>query len=108
MRKRKNLVVQQMLKAERRWHAQGWVSEADMQRLEWTGMSPPEPLTPAQVRSIRESVDLDVYAFANMLNTTARLLRRWEQGLNRPRGPALRFLQTIRARGVATVFPGLS
>ena len=40
-----------------------------------------------------------------MLSTTARLLRRYEQGLDRPTGPLLRFLHTIREQGVKRVFP---
>jgi len=52
-----------------------------------------------------EREDLNLYVFANMLNTTARALRRWEQGLNRPTGPALRLLHAIRDKGMAIVFP---
>ncbi|WP_431052071.1 helix-turn-helix domain-containing protein [Roseateles sp. L2-2] len=76
-----------------------------MRQLEWSGMLPPEPMSPQEIRSIREREDLDLYVFANMLNTTARVLRRWEQGLNRPTGPVLRFLHAIRARGMEGVFP---
>jgi len=32
-------------------------------------------------------------------------VRRYEQGLDRPTGPLLRFLHTIREQGVKRVFP---
>ncbi|OWQ46475.1 hypothetical protein CDL60_13455 [Roseateles noduli] len=60
---------------------------------------------PDEVRVIRETADLDLYTFANMLNTTARLLRRYEQGLTRPTGPILRLLHNIREQGIRNVFP---
>lgn len=105
MRKRKSEVVRHMLENGRRLYAHGWVSDEDMRQLEWIGMPPPAPLTPKEVRAIREREDLNLYVFANMLNTTARALHRWEQGLNRPTGPALRLLHAIRDKGMATVFP---
>lgn len=105
MRKRKCDSIDRMVKTGRALHALGLASDERMQRLEWVGMAPPAPLTPGEVRAIRESADLSLYTFANMLNTTARLLRRYEQGLNRPTGPVLRLLHAIRKQGLKHVFP---
>lgn len=105
MRKRKFDSIDRMVKTGRRLYACGFASGEDFQRLAWVGIAPPEPLMPDEVRVIREAADLDLYTFANMLNTTARLLRRYEQGLTRPTGPILRLLHNIREQGVRNVFP---
>ncbi|WP_423596357.1 helix-turn-helix domain-containing protein [Roseateles sp. MS654] len=105
MRKRKCDAIDRMVKTGRAMHACGLVSDERMRRLAWVGMPAPAPLQPHEVRAIREAADLNIYAFANMLNTTARLLRRWEQGMTRPTGPALRLLHAIREQGMERVFP---
>lgn len=105
MRKRKCESIDRMVKTGRAMHACGLVSDKRIQRLGWVGMAPPAPLTPEEVRAIREAADLGLYTFANMLNTTPRLLRRWEQGMTRPTGPALRLLHAIRDQGIERVFP---
>jgi putative transcriptional regulator len=105
MRKRKHESIDRMVKTGWAMHARGWVSDERMQRLGWGGMAPPGDLTPEEVRAIREQEDLNLYVFANMLNTTARLLRRYEQGMTRPTGPVLRLLHTIREQGMRNVFP---
>ncbi|MFX1680247.1 helix-turn-helix domain-containing protein [Mitsuaria sp. CC2] len=105
MRKRKCESIDRMVKTGRAMHARGWVSDERMTRLAWCGMPPPAPLTPEEVRAIREAEDLSIYTFANMLNTTARLLRRYEQGITRPTGPVLRLLHAIREQGMGRVFP---
>src|ERR1043165_726767 len=105
MRKRKYDSIDRMVKTGRGMHACGLVSGDHFQRLAWCGIAPPAPLTPDEVRAIREEADLSLYVFANMLSTTARLLRRYEQGLDRPTGPLLRFLHTIREQGAKPFFP---
>lgn len=105
MRKRKYDSIDRMVKTGRGMHALGLMSDEHMQRLGWGGIAPPGDLTPEEVRAIREGEDLNLYVFANMLNTTARLLRRYEQGMTRPTGPVLRLLHTIREQGMRNVFP---
>ncbi|OWQ93009.1 hypothetical protein CDN99_00420 [Roseateles aquatilis] len=88
----------------RRWRACGMMGDEDMRQWEWVGMQPPDPLLPEEVRAIRESENLELDTFADMLNTSPRLLRRWEQGFNKPKGPTLRLLRILRDRGVRAVF----
>jgi putative transcriptional regulator len=67
-------------------------------------MQAPEQLPPQVLRAIRERDSLGIEHFAELINTSARELRRWEQGLSRPQGAALRLLQLVRDRGVQAVF----
>lgn len=104
MRKRKSLAIVYMLRTMRRMHALGSVNDENMRHMEWVSMQPPEPLLPEQVRAIRESEELELDTFADMINTTPRLLRRWEQGFNKPSGSALRMLRIMHERGVRAIF----
>lgn len=76
-----------------------------MQDLARTGIAPATPPMPEKVRAIREGSDLSLYVFADLLNSTARLPGRYEQGMNRPAGPVLCLLHTIREQGMRNVFP---
>ncbi|WP_431262817.1 helix-turn-helix domain-containing protein [Roseateles chitinivorans] len=93
--------MQQMV---RRWHAKGAVNDERARHFEWVSMQPPEPLLPQEVWAIRESEDLEIDTFADMLNTSPRQLRRWEQGLSKPQGTVLRLLRIMHERGLRAVF----
>ncbi len=105
IRKRKNETIRQLLQMSRELHACGAFDDDAIRRIEQAGMMPPESLTPDEIRAIREQASCCVYTLAGMLNTSARRLRRWEQGFGKPQGAELRLLCRMRDRGVDAVFP---
>ncbi len=104
MRKRKSAIVERVLAEGRLWHAHGLISDERRRSCEIVCMPAPMPLEPEEVRAIRERDKLELAVFADLINTTSRQLRRWEQGLDRPQGPALRLLHLVRDRGVHAIF----
>jgi DNA-binding transcriptional regulator YiaG len=58
-------------------------------------VEPPPPLTPADVREIRESLGLSQPVFADFLGTSTSTVRSWEQGQKPPSPMARRFLGLI-------------
>jgi DNA-binding transcriptional regulator YiaG len=60
-------------------------------------VEPPPPLTPADVRGIRESLGLSQPVFADFLGTSTSTVRSWEQGQKPPSPMARRFLGLIAA-----------
>jgi putative transcriptional regulator len=58
-------------------------------------VDPPPPLTPANVREIRESLGLSQPVFADFLGTSPSTVRSWEQGQKPPSPMARRFLGLI-------------
>src|SRR5690242_14969535 len=60
-------------------------------------VEPPPPLTAADVRGIRESLELSQPVFADFLGTSTSTVRSWEQGQKRPSPMARRFLGLIAA-----------
>lgn len=57
---------------------------------------PPLAVRPRDVRAIRERLELSQSVFAAALNVSAETVRAWEQGKQRPGGPAARLLEITR------------
>jgi putative transcriptional regulator len=56
-----------------------------------------------QVRSIRTRLKLSQTEFARMIGVPAGTLRNWEQGIRRPKGPALALLRVAQKHPDAVV-----
>jgi putative transcriptional regulator len=57
---------------------------------------PPEPMTPAQITSLRaKKLGVSQQVFARLLNASPQTVHAWEQGRAKPTGPTLRFLRII-------------
>lgn len=53
---------------------------------------PPKPLTPRQIRAIRQHFNVSQAAFARIINVSANTVESWEQGARRPRDASLKLL----------------
>ena len=58
--------------------------------------SRPKPISPKEVRHIREALNASQSLFASYLNVSANAVRSWEQGTRRPRQAALKLLAIAR------------
>lgn len=56
---------------------------------------PPHAYTPEQIHALRIRLGLKQRQFADVLFVSDKTVKAWEQGINRPSGPALRLLQII-------------
>jgi putative transcriptional regulator len=59
-----------------------------------------EPISNAEIRSLREKANLSQAAFACYLNLTPGYLSQLERGVKQPKGPALALLNVIRRKGL--------
>jgi putative transcriptional regulator len=53
---------------------------------------PPKPLTPRQIRAIRQSFNVSQAVFARIINVSLNAVESWEQGVRRPREATLKLL----------------
>ena len=60
----------------------------------------PVPLTPEQIRALREEARMSQSVFASLLNVTTGYLSQLERGAKRPTGPALALLHVVRRKGI--------
>jgi putative transcriptional regulator len=56
----------------------------------------PRPLKPADIRSLRESLNASQVLFARLLNVSANAVESWEQGVRQPRQATLKLLHIVR------------
>lgn len=56
----------------------------------------PKPLKPAEIRSLRESLNASQALFARLLNVSSNAVESWEQGIRQPREATLKLLHIAR------------
>jgi putative transcriptional regulator len=61
------------------------------------------PITPAQIRALRERAKMSQAVFARHLNVTPGYVSQLERGAKRPTGPALALLHIIRRKGMDVI-----
>ena len=62
-----------------------------------------EPISPEQVRQVREEAHLSQAALARYLNMTAGYVSQLERGITQAQGPALALLNVIRRKGISVL-----
>ena len=84
-------------------HKVGAIDKQTMRRFDVACLTEVQPLTPKQIRSLREREHVSQTVFASYLNVTPNLVSKWERGEKRPSGPALKLLVLVGKRGLAAV-----
>lgn len=84
-------------------HKVGAIDKRTMRQFDEACLTPVRPLTPKQIRAIRERQHVSQTVFANYLNVTPNLVSKWERGEKRPSGPALKLLVLVEKHGVNAV-----
>jgi|SRR5208283_4515706 len=56
----------------------------------------PKPMKPAEIRSMRESLNASQALFARLLNVSSNAVESWEQGIRQPRQATLKLLHIAR------------
>jgi len=84
-------------------HAVGAIDKQTMRRFDDGCLTPIRPLTPRQIKAIREKEQVSQTVFANYLNVTSSLVSKWERGEKRPSGASLKLLTLVEKNGLATV-----
>ncbi len=84
-------------------HDVGIIDKRTMRRFDAACLTPVKPLTPKQIRAIREREHVSQAVFANYLNVTSSLVSKWERGEKRPAGASLKLLSLVEKNGLAAV-----
>ncbi|MCC6587207.1 MAG: DNA-binding transcriptional regulator [Bryobacterales bacterium] len=81
----------------------GAIDKQTMRRFDTACLTPVQPLSPKQIKAIRQRENVSQTIFANYLNVTPNLVSKWERGEKRPSGPALKLLTLIEKHGIGAV-----
>jgi putative transcriptional regulator len=84
-------------------HKVGAIDKQTMRRFDEACLTAVRPLTPKQIKAIREREQVSQTIFASYLNVTPNLVSKWERGEKKPSGPALKLLSLVEKHGIAAV-----
>jgi putative transcriptional regulator len=84
-------------------HAAGVMDKQTMRKFDDACLTPVRPLTPEEIRSLREREGASQAVFARYLNVTTGLISQWERGEKHPQGPSLKLLSLVAKHGLETV-----
>lgn len=85
------------------FHESGAIDKQTMRKFDEACLEPATPLTPEEIREIREREHVSQPVFARYLNVSKNLVSDWERGTRRPGGPALRLLTVVRKNGLRAI-----
>jgi putative transcriptional regulator len=84
-------------------HKAGLVDKATMREFDAICLAPVEPLSPDEIRALREREQVSQPVFAHYLNVRKDAVSKWERGEKRPDGPSLKLLNLIKAKGLQAI-----
>ena len=84
-------------------HAQGVINKTTMKEFDVSCLAPAAPISPEEIRAIRERERVSQPVFARYLNVSKNLVSDWERGVKKPGGPALRLLSVVKYKGLDAV-----
>lgn len=84
-------------------HKAGLMDKATMREFDALRLAPVEPLTPEEIRALREREQVSQPVFAHYLNVRKDAVSKWERGEKRPDGPSLKLLNLVRTKGLRAI-----
>lgn len=84
-------------------HEIGVLDKATMREFDALCLTPVAPLTPEEIRAIREQEQVSQPVFARYLNVRKDAVSKWERGEKRPDGPSLKLLTLVKNKGLAAI-----
>ena len=84
-------------------HEAGLVDKATMREFDALCLTAVEPLTPEEIRCLREREQVSQPVFAHYLNVRKDAVSKWERGEKRPNGPSLKLLNLVKAKGLRAI-----
>jgi putative transcriptional regulator len=84
-------------------HKAGVLDKATMREFDALCLTPVQPLSPAEIRALREREQVSQPVFAHYLNVRKDAVSKWERGDKRPDGPSLKLLNLVKAKGLQAI-----
>jgi putative transcriptional regulator len=78
----------------------GTIDKATMREFDESCLSVPSEMGPEQIKRIREKQRVSQPVFARYLNTSESTVEKWESGVKKPSGMALKLLDIVEKHGL--------
>jgi putative transcriptional regulator len=84
-------------------HRLGFIDKRKMLKYDTLCVTPVPTYDSAQIRALREHLQLSQAVLAAVLNTSLSTVRKWEIGEKHPSGPSLKLLNLLERKGLEAV-----
>ncbi|MGQ3046469.1 MAG: helix-turn-helix domain-containing protein [Niveispirillum sp.] len=84
-------------------HGAGLIDKQTMRQFDEACLTPVQPLSPDEIKALREREGASQAVFARYLNVTTGLVSQWERGERHPQGASLKLLSLVARRGLSAV-----
>lgn len=84
-------------------HRAGVIDKATMRQFDALCLTPVAPMSPEEIRALREREKVSQPVFALYLNVRRDAVSKWERGEKRPNGPSLKLLNLVKAKGLQAI-----
>ena len=84
-------------------YAAGVMDKQTLRKFDEACLTPVRPLSPEEIRALREREGASQAVFARYLNVTTGLISQWERGEKHPRGASLKLLSLVARHGLGMV-----
>jgi putative transcriptional regulator len=84
-------------------HRIGLVDKSTMREFDALCLTPVQPMTPEEIRALREREKVSQPVFAHYLNVRKDAVSKWERGEKRPDGSSLKLLNLVKAKGLQAI-----
>jgi putative transcriptional regulator len=78
----------------------GAIGKATMRSFDEACLVVPAPISPREIKRIREKQRVSQPVFARYLNTSESTIEKWETGAKKPSGMALKLLDVVQKHGL--------
>ena len=107
-RKKVSPVTEAILETAADMHKSGIMGDADYAKITMRHLGKDltakvDPVSPAEIKSLRERARMSQAVFARQLGVTTGYVSKLECGMKQPTGPALVLLNVIRRRGIEVI-----
>ena len=84
-------------------HRIGLIDKSTMREFDALCLTPVEPMTPEEIRALREREEVSQPVLAHYLNVRRDAVSKWERGEKRPHGSSLKLLNLVKAKGLQAI-----
>jgi putative transcriptional regulator len=103
MRKTRSPILEAVHETATGLHKSGVMDQLTLREFDRLCLPPVEPLSPEQIKQIREASRVSQAVFARLLNTSLSTVQKWEIGQKKPTGTALKLLRLVEKRGLEII-----
>lgn len=100
MTEEKTSILEAVHETAKGMHEAGVIDTVTMKEFDALCLSPVREYSGADLKALRERLNVSQPVLAAYLNVTKPTVAQWEQGVKKPRGPALKLLNVLDRYGL--------